>query len=164
MKVFSQDQPKNVIAFLALLQYTEGTDKYANPYTTRYTGLQVQPNQPHDGKAVTANGLSSTAIGAYQFLYRTWRDIHAGSNPPMTPRAQDLAAIALIKRRGAYNDVLAGNWAAAIEKTNKEWASLPGSPYGQPTKSMKKVLDFLTKFSTGAGVAIVIFLAGVFFC
>jgi muramidase (phage lysozyme) len=61
----------------------------------------------------------------------------------MTDIAQDQAAIKLIKQAGAYNNVLRGEWTLAIAKTNRIWASLPGSPYGQPTFTLKKALDFI---------------------
>ena len=34
----------------------------------------------------------------------------------------------------------AGRIEAAIAKCNREWASLPGSPYGQPTRTMAQAL------------------------
>lgn len=164
MKVATKTLPANVVTFLALLQHTEGTDKYANPYTTRYGGSQVLPDQPHDGRAITAGGYTSTAIGAYQFLYRTWRSLHSGANPPMTATAQDKAAVQLIKDAGAYNDVLQGRWQTAIEKTNRIWASLPGSPYGQPTFTLKKALDFIkSNASKIAPIGLLVAAATVFF-
>jgi hypothetical protein len=36
-----------------------------------------------------------------------------------------------------------GDWTTALERCNREWASLPGSPYGQPTKSLAYCLKFL---------------------
>lgn len=50
--------------------------------------------------------------------------------------SQDLAALGRIAARGALPDVLAGNFSAAIGKLNREWASLPGSPYGQGAITM----------------------------
>ena len=41
----------------------------------------------------------------------------------------------LIRGRGALQDVINGDLKAALDKCNKEWASLPGSPYGQPVKT-----------------------------
>lgn len=163
MKVFSKDIPANVRTFLALLMHTEGTDRYSNPYIVRYSGKLVEPNQPHDGKAITAGAWTSTAIGAYQFLFRTWKGLHGGANPPMTPRAQDLAAIKLIKQAGAYNDIIAGRWEEAIKKTNRIWASLPGSPYGQPTYAMLKVMNFIKKHGGAAAAAGLVAGAALFF-
>ena len=163
MKVHSKNLPANVVTFLALIQHTEGTDRYANPYTTRYGGSQAAPNAPHDGVKITAGGITSTALGAYQFLYRTWLALHNGQNPAMTPENQDRAAVALIRQAGAFQDVLQGRWQTAIRKTNRIWASLPGSPYGQPTVSMDKALAFIKKNAAAGGAAVLAFLLTVFF-
>ena len=60
-----------------------------------------------------------------------------------SPLAQDIAALYLIDRRRAMNAVLEGDWKTALERCNREWASLPGSPYGQPTKTLETCLSFL---------------------
>lgn len=51
------------------------------------------------------------------------------------PRSQDLGALELIRQKGALNDVLNGDFGAAINKLGKEWASLPSSPYAQHKRS-----------------------------
>jgi hypothetical protein len=60
--------------------------------------------------------------------------------PDFSPPMQDLAAVYLINRRKALEDVEAGRIEQAIEKCNREWASLPGSPYGQPTRTLAQAL------------------------
>jgi len=57
-----------------------------------------------------------------------------------SPASQDLAALGRIAARGALDDVLAGRFTLAISKINKEWASLPNSPYGQPTQTLTGAL------------------------
>lgn len=42
----------------------------------------------------------------------------------------------LMARRDMIKPLLDGDVEQAIENGNAEWASLPGSPYGQGTKSM----------------------------
>ena len=59
-----------------------------------------------------------------------------------SPRNQDLGAVALIAGRGALNDVLKGNYQAAVRKLGEEWASLPGSPYAQGKRSWNDVNRF----------------------
>lgn len=162
MKVHSTAIPINVKIFLALLQRTEGTDKYTDPYIVRYGGSFVTPNLPHDGKKITAGAYTSSAVGAYQFLFNTWKAIHSGQNPAMTPERQDTAAITLIKQAGAYENIINSEWETAIKKTNKIWASLPGSPYGQPTFKIEKALTFIKNniipASGMAGIAVIILL------
>ncbi len=121
----------NRAAFLAMIRKSEGTAG-PNGYRTFYGGslfsdLSAHPNTPH-----TAAGITSTAAGAYQFLFRTWEECRrALSLPDFGPESQDAAAVFLIKRRGALPDVDAGNFAAAVAACRKEWASLPGAGYGQ---------------------------------
>lgn len=84
--------------------------------------------------------------GAYQLLARTWDEcVKALGLPDFSPSSQDLAAAFLIRRRGALPDALAGRLDVAIAKCNKEWASLPGSPYGQPTRTLAQATAVYTK-------------------
>lgn len=122
-------QNANVKAFLMLIRTGEGTAN-ANGYRTLYGGRLFDGFADHPRISVTAGGYTSTAAGAYQILSRTWDGLGL---PDFSPANQDRAAVMLIKRRGALADVIAGRLWIAIGKCNKEWASLPGSPYGQPT-------------------------------
>ena len=49
----------------------------------------------------------------------------------------------IFRRAGAYTNVSRSsvyeNFTAALRKLNGVWASLPGSPYGQPTHSTAKL-------------------------
>jgi muramidase (phage lysozyme) len=135
----------NVKAFLALIRYTEGAD-----YDTLFGGEVFTDFSDHPRRKITrklgGKPITSSAAGAYQFLSRTWDECaKALWLADFFPASQDQAALFLIDRRKALVDVLQGNWPAAIEKCNREWASLPGSPYGQPTKSMQKCLAFLSE-------------------
>ena len=79
--------------------------------------------------------------GRYQFLSKTWDPLAADLGlTDFTPPSQEKACLELVRRAGAYNlalksDKLA-NFKAAVGKLNTIWASLPGSPYVQPTHSM----------------------------
>jgi len=126
------------------------TFKATNSYTQKFDG---QPNnaqgfKDHPNLAITAGingkGLTSTAAGAYQFLYTTWKEIQKQlSLPDFSPTSQDQACIQLLKRRGALDDIKAGRFTQAVIKCNKEWASLPGSPYNQHPKDMSVALGFI---------------------
>lgn len=133
----------NVQAFLWLVRTGEGTTG-PNGYRTMYGGRLFADTTDHPRTAITAGGWTSTAAGAYQFLSRTWDEMRAKYDlPDFGPSSQDIAAVGLIKRRGALADVLAGRFNTAIDKCNKEWASLPGSPYGQPTLTLAKATQVL---------------------
>ena len=133
----------NVQAFLALIRYTEGAG-----YQTLFGGGIVDSLEDHPRIAITrtlgGKPITSTAAGAYQFLSRTWDECKKALGlPDFSPPSQDRAALYLIERRRALPAVLEGDWPTALERCNREWASLPGSPYGQPTKSLNTCLAFL---------------------
>jgi muramidase (phage lysozyme) len=79
----------------------------------------------------------STAAGRYQITRTTWNDI-ASDLPDFSPASQDEAAIRLLKRRGALEDVDRGDFQAAIAKLGDEWVSLPSSTNkNQPRRSQE---------------------------
>lgn len=132
----------NVQAFLKVIRYGEGTSD-DNGYRRIFGGELFTSFDDHPRKYVTkklgGNPITSSAAGAPQFLVKTWDSlVKQYGFQDFSPRNQDLGAIALIKGRKALDDVIAGRFEAAVTKCAKEWASLPGSPYGQPVVSMKK--------------------------
>lgn len=136
----------NIRAFLKLIRFGEGTNDDAG-YSRIFGGDQFYSFNDHPRILVKTKRIKSTAAGAYQILSRTWDDIK-NSYPflmDFSPTMQDRAAIALIHRRGAVNDILDGKFNDAIAKTNKEWASLPGSPYGQPTLTFDRANRILAQ-------------------
>lgn len=137
----------NRAAFLALIRACEGT---AGPdgYRMLFGGRLFDSFADHPRTVVNASGYSSSAAGAYQILARTW-DWFVRVNGPhdFSPENQDKCALWLIAQRGALDDVDAGRLDDAIAKCNREWASLPGSPYGQPTRS----LDYCRRVYREAG-------------
>jgi len=161
----------NIAAFLWMIRNCEGTAGPTG-YQSMFTGAIFDPNSPtvvatnsyvkqfegqpnkaqgfkdHPGLAITAGvngkGLTSTAAGAYQFLTTTWAACQKQLGlPDFSPASQDKACVLLLKRRGALDDVKAGRFSSAITKCNKEWASLPGSPYNQHPKDMQVALNFV---------------------
>lgn len=146
---------RNLQAFLAVIRYAEGT-AHADGYRTLFGGGTFDGYADHPRISVTrpsgARTITSTAAGAYQFLSKTWDDVRAALNlPDFSPASQDLAAAWLIRRRGALADVFAGRFEAAIKKCALEWASLPGSPYGQPVKTLAQVQKIF--LASGGAVA-----------
>lgn len=133
----------NVIAFLKLIRVGEGTPDQAG-YSRLFGGKQFASFADHPRIYVPFGSTTSSAAGAYQILARTWDEMRAKYElPDFSPASQDVAAVGLIKRRGALGDVIAGRFKTAIEKCNNEWASLPGSPYGQPTLTMSRAAGIL---------------------
>ena len=142
-------QHPNVRAFLAVIAYCEGT---AGPdgYRMMFGGKLFDSFADHPRVANTytlrkGGTITSTAAGRPQFLARTWDGlVRQYGFPDFSPQCQDEGAVALILGRKALDDVIAGRIEQAVAKCAREWASLPGSPYGQPTKTMAQVLQQYT--------------------
>lgn len=134
-------QNPNVAAILRVIRRGEGTSDDAG-YRRMFGGAMFQSFADHPRTKQTAGGYTSTAAGAYQFLASTWDETAKLLGlPDFSPASQDLAAVARIVYRKALDDVLAGDLATAMPKLGKEWASMPGSPYGQPVISMQTALN-----------------------
>lgn len=127
----------NLRAFLRMIRYAEGTAG-ENGYRMLFGGALFDSFADHPRVVVRKSGYSSTAAGAYQILAGTWDEYRAGL-PDFSPASQDACAARLIRRRGALADVYAGRFADAVRKCAREWASLPGSPYGQPVRTLAQV-------------------------
>lgn len=126
----------NVRAMLAVIRAGEGTADI-DGYRRIFGGQMFTSFADHPRILVKKSGYSSTAAGAYQFLARVWDETAKLMNlKDFSPASQDLAALGRIAARGALDDVIAGRFEVAIKKLGKEWASLPFSPYGQPTKTL----------------------------
>jgi muramidase (phage lysozyme) len=139
-----------VYAFLDTLAYSEDAD-----YDTVVNGTVIRSgNDPslvgqrnvsitdfsqHPNILVkVGSNLTSTAAGRYQFLHKTWSGLGL---PDFSPINQDIGAIVLMQGRGVINPLLRGNVKTAITKGNGEWASLPGSRYGQRTRKMSELIN-----------------------
>jgi lysozyme len=128
----------NISAFLRMIRVGEGTADDGG-YNRLFGGGTFDSFSWHPNIKVSKSGYTSTAAGAYQFLYSTWNDTaKAMGLNDFSPASQDLGALGRLAYRGAINDILAGNFTRALQKTSKEWASLPYSPYGQPTISLSR--------------------------
>ena len=130
----------NVRAFLAMIRKAEGTDG-GNGYRTIIGGQLFDTYADHPRVKVpftqTDGALNySTAAGAYQFLARTWDALAAKLElADFSPENQDRAAVELVRQRGALGLVQEGRFAEAVAKCATIWASLPGSPYPQRTRT-----------------------------
>lgn len=134
-------QDNNVQAFLRVIRAGESSQD-DSAYTVRFGGSHfAAPPWAFPDGAITIGSLTSTASGAYQFLRKTWAAIAARYGfPDFSPQCQDEGAVALIAGRGALQLVMEGRIREAISRCALEWASLPGSPYGQPTRSIEQAI------------------------
>ena len=130
----------NLRAFLAVIRAGEGTAD-DDGYRRMFGGELVNDLADHPRRAITkrlgGRTLTSTASGAYQFLSRTWDECAVAlALPDFGPASQDLAAAFLIQRRRGLEHAIAGRLEQAIAACAREWANLPGSPYGQPVRTL----------------------------
>jgi muramidase (phage lysozyme) len=125
-------------ALLGTIAYAEGTGPR---YDLTFAFHVFTSYDDHPRVRYCSGSLCSTAAGRYQILEDTWDGIREGLDD-FTPASQDQAGLRLIRGRGVSNidgiDTLT-EFRSAINKLNREWASLPGSPYGQPTYSMTRL-------------------------
>jgi muramidase (phage lysozyme) len=133
---------RNVAAFLRVIRTGEGTAD-AGGYSRLFGGAPFAGFADHPRvkvcKTYSGRQLCSTAAGAYQFLATTWDETARIMRlRDFSPASQDLAALGRIAARGALDDVLAGRFEAALKRVAYEWASMPGSPYGQPVITLAR--------------------------
>jgi muramidase (phage lysozyme) len=141
----------NVRAFLRVIRQGE-SNQTDNAYRMMFGGELFEGSfADHPRRKITkplgGKPITSSAAGAYQFLERTWTSLVALYGfSDFSPKNQDLGAVALIEGRKALDDVLAGKFDVAVRKCALEWASLPGSPYGQPMMSIEKARQLYVSF------------------
>jgi len=151
----------NIAAFLAMLAHAEGTDRAPDPYrccfgyrhtvraltdhpsaTGEWLGERLKPEQCR-AAGIASGKCRSTAAGRYQFTLPTWREAKGAEQlPDFSAASQDKAAVWLIAREDALDDVRAGRIEVAIAKCASRWASLPGAVAKQPERSLAELLAF----------------------
>jgi muramidase (phage lysozyme) len=129
-----------VIAFLDTIAWAEG-----GAYNRLYGGGTFSSFAWHPSVAITAGSYTSTAAGRYQFLKDTWNGIANGMGlPDFTPHNQDLAAIELIRQRGALGYVQNGDLVGALQQLGNgcAWAALPYAGCNQREKGLQNTIDY----------------------
>ena len=113
-------------------------------YNTLYGNTKFNSLDKHPNIRVTKWGITSTASGRYQFLYRTWIDIAKKLNlTSFSPKNQDIGALYLLDQKGALDDLEKGKVINAFYKARKVWASFPSAGYkGQGERSKEQILKW----------------------
>jgi muramidase (phage lysozyme) len=137
-------QNPNVKAFARAVRFCEGTfddEGYHRMFGGKlFDSFTDHPRSPQTYTLRKGGKLTSTAAGAYQFLSRTWDGlVKQHKFIDFSPSNQDLGFVALVDGRKALADLVRGDLRTVVRKCALEWASLPGSPYGQPVKSFEEV-------------------------
>lgn len=144
---------RNLAAFLAMIRSAEGTNGPSGYYTLFggqfFLELDTHPAVRTYGEFVTAGKQDyTTAAGAYQITYTTWKRLAAKLGVDDFGQAtQDAMAVELIREAGALDAVRAGRFDNAVQLVSAIWASLPGGPYPQP----KRTSDFVRLAYQSAG-------------
>ena len=136
-------------ALLNTIRYAEGTwrDGSATGYHVLYGGAEFGDLSRHP-EITVRHRYTSAAAGAYQFLPGTWKEAASELRlRDFSPTSQDQAALYLVERRGALDDLDArGLDRTVLAKLAPEWASLPtaqgSSHYGQPVRHNAELLRF----------------------
>lgn len=141
MATISADEAggQNVLAFLDMIAYAEGTDN--GRQKTNHHGYDVVvggglftdfSDHPRKLVKIKSLGVSSTAAGRYQLLSRYWdayRDYL--KLPDFGPVSQDKVAIQQIRECKAIELIQEGKFAEAVWRCRRIWASMPSSGWNQ---------------------------------
>ena len=146
---------QRIRAFMQMIRYCEGTTG-DNGYQVMFNYVPITNGLvDHPRHVVTTGSYQSSAAGAYQICINTW-DMLTNNHKDLTdfhPATQDKACYYLLEYRKALADIAKNDIPSAISQCRLEWASLPGSPHGQPRKTMANALavyqDYLDKEKAG---------------
>ena len=136
-------------ALLNTIRYAEGTwkDGKDKGYQVLYGGGLFDDLTRHPDRVIVKR-YASAAAGAYQFLPATWNNVAKELNlNSFEPPHQDQAALHLVKRRGALQEIdRNGLTKGVMDRLAPEWASFPTkagrSAYGQPVKTHSELAEF----------------------
>jgi len=148
----------NVVAFLDMLAWAEGTDNGRQPtkdrgYDVIVGGTLFTSYADHPRVLVDLPRLKiqSTAAGRYQLL-RRYYDAYRKSLglSDFSPLSQDKIALQQIRERRALPLIQQGRIAEAIAAVRNIWASLPGAGYGQHEQKLGQLLAVFEKAKVSA--------------
>ena len=148
----------NESALLAAIAICEGTPQIPgsdNGYNVLVGATQSHPmlfSSYADHPRILNRALNSTAAGRYQILahiFDSYKDLL--NLPDFSPASQDAIAIQMLRECRALSAIDQGYFDTAIARCCHLWASLPGSPWGQHTRSLQYAYDaYLTAGGTTA--------------
>ena len=149
----------NLDAFLTMIAVSEGTENIGDHGYNCLVGSTVAHPVLFDSyadhpriKVQLRPHLVSTAAGRYQILERYYDAYRAILGlKDFSPESQDEIAEQMIRERGAFADVAAGRFDAAVAKCASLWASLPGNHYGQHQNALT---DLRQAFTQAGGVLV----------
>ena len=130
-------------ALLDAIAFAEGTrDQPHNGYKTLFGFGQFSDYSKHPDKVVRSGGYASAAAGRYQFMPGTFNRLAKKLGlKDFSPASQDKAALELARELGITENILRKEGISSRVSTilGKQWASFPGSIFGQPTKPLPSI-------------------------
>lgn len=142
------DMTLQLAAFLATIRKFESGDNYSALYGGgNFSGFSSHPNVRRPINLPGYEGKVSTAAGAYQINFPTYKDFAPKLGiTDFTPESQDALAVAILNTTGAVHALGEGNLIEAFHLASKRWASLPGSNAGQHPKSINTAIAAFRSF------------------
>lgn len=136
----------NMQAFFHLIRVGEGTADalgYRRVFGgDLFTDFSVKPRTIVVKRNKEGKIIRSSAAGAYQINNVTEDSLQAIYHfLDFSPLNQDKRALAIIDWCHAIDIVMKGDIRMAIPLCAERWASLPGSPYGQPMRTLPQALE-----------------------
>lgn len=122
---------KNLYQFLELIKLGESNNRYdvLNGGST----FGSYATHPFDKINFRSLGLESSASGAYQIIIGTWRQCGGQEKfGDFSPESQDACAVDILKRRGAFDSVINGDFKGARLLLLKEWDFFNRGKYSDP--------------------------------
>lgn len=145
----------NVRRVLDIIASTERTDKAGTGggYNVGFNHVVIpsladHPRKYYEFKDKNGKLDQSSAAGRYQFIVKTWDGVAKDLGlKDFSPANQDIAAVELIRRAGALEQIKNGDLKGGIDRLGGVWASFPSSPYPQPKVSQSTVDNLIAKGS-----------------
>jgi RHS repeat-associated protein len=128
-------------AFLSVIQQGEaglGEDRYR----TRFGGSTFDDYSTHPG-TIIIGGDNYSAAGAYGIIKAGYDE---DKMKDFTPESQDRWAVNKIIKKGAYDEIMRGDFTEACSILNGTWSSLPGGIDGGQKRTVADVENSYKKF------------------
>ncbi len=117
-----------VQAFLSVLRFKESSNQYdiVTGSKIKFTDFSAHPRIKVWFKNPDGTKYPSTAAGAYQFTYDTWKDFGLSKGlSDFSPRSQDIAAVNLLRHLNVTSELKAGNLDKAFFNAGKRFDAFP---------------------------------------
>lgn len=147
----------NLRRFLDVIGWAEGADYNVGFGGRRFSSYSWHPYSQRQFRItdpVTGRSSTTSAAGKYQYQRGTWDSV-AGQLGlrDFSPVSQDIGAVHLIAQRGQLQNVLSGNFPAAVIGLRGEWQSFVTRPLNSILRRLSLTNDSAPNNSIGAVAA-----------